>query len=420
MHDIRAIRDNPDQFDRLIALRNIAPKAAEILELDSQNRALITEKENLLSARNTLSTEVAKAKRSGANADEIIARVQGMKTEIAKLEEAQKILKEQLHDVLAAIPNLPDDSVPYGNSEADNVLVRDWGTVPEFTFAPKEHFELGEALGLMNFPWATQLAGARFNTLFGDLARLERALGNFMIDMHIAQHGLREVALPVLVNTQSMYNTGQLPKFSEDLYHVTDDYWLIPTSEVPLTNYAAKRIFAPDELPIRLTALTQCFRREAGAAGRDTRGMLRQHQFSKVEMVTLSHPDHSMDELERMTDCAENVLKALKIPYRVMLLCSNDMGPGAVKTYDIETWLPGQQSYREISSCSNCGGYQARRMGGRMKTDTGNVPIHTLNGSGLAVGRTLIAVMENYQQQDGTIIIPEVLRPYMAGQESIG
>ena len=420
MHDIRVIRDDPDQFDRLIALRNIAPKAAGILEMDRQNRALITEKENLLSERNRLSAEVSQAKRSGANADDIIAHVQKMKADIAQLDEAQKALKEELHDVLAAIPNLPDSSVPYGNSEEDNVLVRDWGDVPEFDFVPKEHFELGEDLQMMNFPWATQLAGARFNTLFGDLARLERALGNFMIDMHTAQHGLTEVALPVLVNSQTMYNTGQLPKFGEDLYQVTDDYWLIPTSEVPLTNYAAKRIFNADELPVRLTALTQCFRREAGAAGRDTRGMLRQHQFSKVEMVTLSHPDRSMDELERMTDCAENILKALKIPYRVMLLCSNDMGPGAVKTYDIETWLPGQNSYREISSCSNCGPYQAQRMSGRMKTDAGNVPIHTLNGSGLAVGRALIAVMENYQQENGTIVIPEALRPYMAGQESIG
>lgn len=419
MHDIRAIRDDPEGFDCAIARRDLAPKAAEILALDTEHRATITARENLLSARNTLSAEVSELKRSGGDADAIIAQVQGMKSEIAALEEKQRSLKDALHDVLAAIPNLPDASVPYGKNEDDNVLVRDWGTLPRFDFAPKEHFELGENLGMMNFPWATQLAGARFNTLFGDLARLERALGNFMIDMHITQHGLQEVNLPVLVNSQTMYNTGQLPKFSEDLYQVSDDYWLIPTSEVPLTNYGADRIFSPSELPIRLTALTQCFRREAGAAGRDTRGMLRQHQFAKVEMVTLADPEHSMAELERMTDCAENVLKALNIPYRVMLLCSNDMGPGAVKTYDIETWLPGQDTYREISSCSNCAGYQARRMSGRLKTDDGNVPIHTLNGSGLAVGRALIAVMENYQQSDGSIVIPEALRPYMAGQDII-
>ena len=420
MHDIRVIRDNPEEFDRLVALRDLAPQSVMILELDSENRALITRKEALLSARNNLSAKVAEVKRSGGNSAEIIAEVQQMKIEIAKLEAVQSAVAADLHDVLSGIPNLPDTSVPYGKDENDNRLIRDWGTLRTFSTLPKQHFELGEALGMMNFQWATQLAGARFNTLFGDLARLERAIGNFMVDLHIAKHGLTEVALPVLVNSTTMYNTGQLPKFSEDLYQVSDDYWLIPTAEVPLTNFGADRIFSSKELPIRLTAWTQCFRREAGAAGRDMRGMLRQHQFSKVEMVTIASPENSMDELERMTDCAENILKALEIPYRVMLLCSNDMGPGAVKTYDIEAWLPGQDTYREISSCSNCGAYQARRMAGRMKTDQGNVAIHTLNGSGMAVGRTLVAVMENHQQDDGSIAVPERLRPYMAGQECIG
>lgn len=420
MQDLRMIREQPETFDRLLSLRDISPKSESILQLDRQNRALITEKESLLAQRNRLSAQVAERKREGGDVSAVIAQVQQMKMRLGELEEERSATAQELHDLLAGIPNLPDESVPYGKDEHDNRLVRDWGTPPKFSFPARQHFDLGEMLGMMDFGWASRLAGTRFCTLSGDLARLERAIGNFMIDMHISQHGLTEISAPVLVNSQTMYNTGQLPKFSEDLFAVSDDFWLIPTAEVPLTNFAADKIFQPEELPIRLVAWTQCFRREAGSAGRDTRGMLRQHQFSKVEMVTFSKPEESMKELERMTDCAENVLKALGLPYRVMLLCSNDMGPGAVKTYDIEAWLPGQNTYREISSCSNCGAYQARRMAGRMKGINRNEPIHTLNGSGLAVGRMLIAVMENFQQQDGSIVIPECLRPYMAGQDSIG
>ena len=419
MHDIAHIRDNPSYYDEGWKKRNLAPQSEVLLALDAKNRQAIHLKETLLAERNRCSAEVAQCKKNGENAENLIARVQQIKSELTTLEAQQTAYAEQMHDILCGLPNIPHESVPYGKDEADNQQVRHWGEPPSFDFTPQEHFVLGESLGMMDFTFAGQLVGSRFVTLSRDLAKLERALASFMLELHIDTHGLTEMSLPVMVNNNSMYNTGQLPKFSEDLYRVSDDYWLIPTAEVPLTNMGANRIFRAEELPQRLTAFTQCFRREAGAAGRDTRGMLRQHQFSKVEMVTLCSPETSFNELERMTECAENVLKQLQLPYRVMLLCSNDMSPSSRKTYDLEVWLPGQNTYREISSCSNCGPYQALRMKGRMKTAKGNVPIHTLNGSGLAVGRTLIAVMENYQQADGSIVIPEALQPWMGGQKVI-
>ncbi len=419
MHDLRLIREAPEAFDRGLERRGIAPMSPQILDLDSRRRAAQTALQEMLTRRNAASKQVGEAKRKGEDATALIEEVQSLKDGIADNEASEKALDAELVEILEGLPNLPADDTPDGDSEDDNREVRLIGDRPAFDFEPKEHFDIGEALGQMDFGAAARLSGARFVVLRGALARLERALAAFMLDLHTQEHGFSETVTPVLVREDALYGTGQLPKFAEDLYRTADDYWLIPTAEVTLTNLAADGILDEGDLPLRMTAWTQCFRSEAGAAGKDTRGMLRQHQFSKVEMVCVTHPDGSDAELERMTGCAEEVLKRLGLPYRVVVLCTGDMGFGARKTYDIEVWLPGQGTYREISSCSNCGDFQARRMKARFRPrgEKGTRFVHTLNGSGLAVGRTMIAVLENYQNEDGSVTVPEALRPYMGGLE---
>ena len=421
MHDIRWIRDNPEAFDTALARRGLAPESVALTALDSRRRAAQTEAQTLQSERNALSKEIGKAKAEGREAGDIIARVGAMKDRLGQLEAEQKEAEAALTAALEVIPNLPFDDVPAGEDEEANIEVRRVGDRPEFDVEPRQHFDLGEALGEMDFDTAATLSGARFVLLSGRLARLERALAQFMLDTHTGEFGYTEISPPVLVRDHVLYGTGQLPKFAEDQYRTEEGMWLIPTAEVPLTNIAAGQTVDENSLPRRYTAHTLCFRSEAGAAGRDTRGMLRQHQFSKVEMVSIAHPDGSEAELERMTACAEEILKRLGIHYRVVVLSTGDMGFGARKTYDLEVWLPGQDAYREISSCSNCGDFQARRMNARFRVAGGRGTrfVHTLNGSGLAVGRTLIAVMENYQQADGSIVVPEALRPYMGGIDRI-
>ena len=418
MHDIRFIRDHPDDFDAAMKRRNIDVSASSILEMDTARRAVQSELQEMQSRRNIASKEIGKLKANGGDADALIAEVNDIKTAMPDVENREAELAGQLETILMEIPNILDQSVPDGDDENDNDLVRTHGDIPSFSFTPVDHVVLGEGLGQMDFALGAKLAGARFVVLQGQLARLERALAAFMLDTHTGEFGYIEAVPPLLVNSQTMTGTGQLPKFAEDLYK-TDDKWLIPTAEVPLTNIVAGEILAPERLPIRMTAYTNCFRSEAGSAGRDTRGMIRQHQFSKVEMVSISHPDESADELERMTGCAEAILQKLELPYRVLKLCSGDTGFSAEQTYDLEVWLPGQDEgrgmYREISSCSNCGPFQARRMKARFRDkETGETRfLHTLNGSGLAVGRTMIAILENGQQEDGSISLPEALHAYM-------
>ena len=421
MHDIRWIRDNPEAFDAGLARRGLAPESASLIALDARRREAQTEAQTLQSERNALSKDIGRAKAEGRDVADVIARVGAMKDRLGELEAEQKGAEDALTAALEVIPNLPFEDVPVGEDEAANVELRRVGDRPAFAFEPKQHFDLGEALGEMDFDTAASLSGARFVLLSGRLARLERALAQFMLDTHTGEFGYTEISPPVLVRDHVLYGTGQLPKFAEDQYRTEGGMWLIPTAEVPLTNLAAGQVVEENSLPRRYTAYTLCFRSEAGAAGRDTRGMLRQHQFSKVEMVSIAHPDGSEAELERMTGCAEEILKRLGIPYRVVVLSTGDMGFGARKTYDLEVWLPGQDAYREISSCSNCGDFQARRMNARFKPAGGRGTrfVHTLNGSGLAVGRTLIAVMENFQQADGSIAVPEALRPYMGGIDRI-
>ena len=421
MHDIRWIRDNPEAFDAALARRGLAPESASLIALDARRREAQTEAQTLQSERNALSKDIGRAKAEGRDVADVIARVGAMKDRLGELEAEQKGAEDALTAALEVIPNLPFEDVPVGADEAANVELRRVGDRPAFDFEPKQHFDLGEALGEMDFDTAASLSGARFVLLSGRLARLERALAQFMLDIHTGEFGYTEISPPVLVRDHVLYGTGQLPKFAEDQYRTEEGMWLIPTAEVPLTNLAAGQVVDENTLPRRYTAYTLCFRSEAGAAGRDTRGMLRQHQFSKVEMVSIAHPAGSEAELERMTGCAEEILKRLGIPYRVVVLSTGDMGFGARKTYDLEVWLPGQGAYREISSCSNCGDFQARRMNARFRPAGGKGTrfVHTLNGSGLAVGRTLIAVMENFQQADGSIAIPEALRPYMGGIDRI-
>jgi len=424
MLDIKEIRENPEVLDEALRARNTAPRAAFLLELDEKRRGHIAELQDMQARRNRVSKEIGQAMSAGdaARADVLKQEMADLKTGMAAMEEENRRLNAQFEGVLAELPNIPAPEVPLGKDEKDNVELRRFGAAPEFPFAPKEHFELGESLGLMDFERAAKLSGARFTVLSGALARMERALGQFMIDMHTSEHGYTEVSVPLMVRDEAVYGTAQLPKFAEDLFQTTDGRWLIPTAEVPLTNLVNGEILEEKQLPLRFTALTPCFRSEAGSAGRDTRGMLRQHQFWKVEMVSVTAREESEKEHERMTQCAEEVLKKLGLPFRTIVLCTGDMGFSARKTYDIEVWLPGQKQYREISSCSVCGDFQGRRMNARYRTSDGKAPqfVHTLNGSGTAVGRCLIAVMENYQQADGSIIIPEVLRPYMNGQERIG
>jgi seryl-tRNA synthetase len=421
MHDIRAIRTDPAAFDAALARRGLPAASQSILALDSERRAAQTELQEMQAQRNALSKEIGLGKRTGADTRALEADASTLRGKMPLLEALVADLDEKLKKVLEVLPNTLDADVPDGPDETANVVLAQHGEPRAYGFTPKQHFELGEALGLMDFAYAAKIAGSRFVVLRGALARLERALGQFMIDLHTNAHGYTEIAVPYLVNTATMYGVGQLPKFHDDLFQTTDGRWLIPTAEVPLTAMPAEEIVAEKVLPIRMTALTDCFRAEAGAAGRDTRGMLRQHQFRKVEMVAITHPDASDAEHERMTQCAERVLAALEVPYRRMVLSSGDTGFGAAKTYDLEVWLPGQQAWREISSCSNCRDFQARRMNARYRSADGKTVghLHTLNGSGVAVGRALIAVMENHQLQDGSVAIPQALVPYMGGVERI-
>ncbi|MEM7620496.1 MAG: serine--tRNA ligase [Pseudomonadota bacterium] len=473
MFDLKWIRENPDAFDKALAIRGLKPKAQDILQLDENRRQSVTHLQDLQTRRNATSKEIGKAKGQGDEtaAKQLMEEVSILKQALNEGEEKQRNTDQQLKEILLGLPNIPLDEIPVGKNESENILIREIGTPKSFSFSPKQHFEIGENLGQMDFETAAKLSGSRFVILKGALAKLERALAAFMIDIHTNEFCYEEIAPPYFVKDEALYGTGQLPKFQDDLYawqsfnheniektslmkteqkfesneHVKDvisktcdtykeagDFgkedllearlWLIPTGEVPLTNLVREEILNEDALPLRYCAYTPCYRLEAGAAGKDTRGMIRQHQFSKVELVSITHPDKSLDELERMTNCAEEVLKRLDLPYRVMLLCTGDMGFGARKTYDLEVWLPGQSKYREISSCSVCGDFQARRMNTRFRTNENakNLNfVHTLNGSGLAVGRTIVALLENYQQEDGSVIIPEALQAYMGGQDTI-
>ncbi|ABQ60550.1 seryl-tRNA synthetase [Brucella ovis IntaBari-2006-46-332] len=419
MLDIKWIRENPETLDKALAKRGAAPLSSELIALDEKRREHVGKVQAAQERRNAASKEIGKAMaaKDMGTAEKLKAEVGELKDFLAHAEEDERCLSKELSDALSTIPNIPLDDVPLGKDESDNVELRRIGNPHNFSFQPKEHFELGEALGYMDFERAAKLAGARFTVLKGPLARLERALGQFMLDLHTTEHGYTEVMPPLMVRDEAVYGTGQLPKFSEDLFRTTDGRWLIPTAEVPLTNLVAEEIVDMKGLPLRFTALTPCFRSEAGSAGRDTRGMLRQHQFLKVEMVSITDAESSVAEHERMTACAEEVLKRLGLPFRTVVLCTGDMGFGAQRTYDIEVWLPGQNTYREISSCSTCGDFQGRRMNARYRPEGEKSTrfVHTLNGSGVAVGRALIAVMENYQQEDGSIHIPEALQPYMGG-----
>jgi seryl-tRNA synthetase len=461
MHDIRFIRDNPDGFDRALARRGLEPQAKRLIELDEKRRAKVLELETAQARRNAASKEIGEAKKNKdeAKAKSLMAEVAALKESMAKLEADEKAASKTLNHVLAEIPNLPLDEVPDGKGPEDNVEHHRFGAERAYAFKPKQHFELGEALGQMDFETAAKLSGARFVVLMKGLARLERALGQFMLDVHTsAPHNYTEVSPPLLVRDEAMFGTAQLPKFENDqFWAISGDLFLpytetdleevgesfdavalgaafthvqnklrklrlglIPTAEVPLTNLVRESIVDEAQLPMRLTACTPCFRAEAGAAGKDTRGMIRQHQFTKVELVSITTPEQSKDEHERMLACAEEVLKKLELHYRVMTLCTGDMGFASQKTCDIEVWLPGQNMYREISSCSLCGEFQARRMNARYKTKEGrNLPVHTLNGSGVAVGRALIAVMETYQEADGSIVVPDALASYMGGMKKI-
>lgn len=418
MHDIRFIRENPAAFDAGLARRGMAPQSAEILPLDERSRAIKTELQQGQARRNELSKAIgqAMAAKDVAKAEALKAEVASLKERMPALENEDRALDDQLQALLAALPNIPAADVPDGQDEADNVEIARWGTPRDFGFAPQDHADFGPALGL-DFEGAAALSGARFAALRGPMARLHRALAQYMLDRQTGENGYEEVNPPLLVRDEALFGTGQLPKFAEDLFRTTDGRWLIPTAEVSLTNLVREQIVPVDHLPLRLTALTPCFRSEAGSAGRDTRGFIRQHQFEKVELVAICAPDESAAEHERMCAAAEGILQALELPYRKMLLCTGDMGFSAAKTYDLEVWLPSQQTYREISSVSNCGDFQARRMNARYRPEGEKQTrfLHTLNGSGLAVGRTLVAVLENYQQEDGSVIVPAVLAPYMGG-----
>ena len=423
MHDIKAIRDNPDLYEQAWSAKGRSGVAAQALELDAALRAAQTALQEAQSRRNDLSKQIgqAKGRKDEAEAARLMAEVETLKAVLESQGAVERETGEALRDLLAGLPNLPAPDVPAGADENDNQEVRRWGE-PFAITAPKDHVDLGETLGLMDFEAAARMSGSRFVVLKGQLARLERALGQFMLDLQTREHGYLEVSPPLLVRDEAVFGTGQLPKFAEDLFHTEDGRWLIPTAEVSLTNLVRDQITPTEELPLRLTALTHCFRSEAGASGRDTRGMIRQHQFQKVELVSITTPDQSDEEHERMVGCAEAVLKALELPFRTMLLCSGDMGFSARKTYDLEVWIPSEGRYREISSCSNCGDFQGRRMNARTKAagEKATRIVHTLNGSGLAVGRTLVAILENYQDENGAIAIPQALHPYMGGLTRIG
>ncbi len=426
MHDLKLIRSNPEILDASMKRRGKNPVSATILKIDEANRAITTELQELQSRRNQIAKSFGEAKRTGQDTTDLAAEADSIKSKIADLEAKSNELSQQLHDEVSGIPNLVGDDTPDGLDESANVEIRKVGEPRRFDFEPKAHYDLGEALEKMDFEVAAKLTGSRFVVLYQELARMERALAAFMIDVHTSKFNYTEVYTPILVNDKTMFGTGQLPKFRDDQFQTTTGYWMIPTAEVVLTNLVAEEILAEDKLPLRFTSYTPCFRAEAGAAGRDTRGMIRQHQFGKVELVSIVHPDKSREEHERMTQAAEHILQALKLPYRVLTLCAGDTGFSAQKTYDLEVWLPSQKTYREISSCSNCGDFQARRMNARFKpATTADNPkpstefVHTLNGSGLAIGRTMVAILENYQQADGSIKVPDALIPYMGGVDVI-
>ena len=422
MHDIKSIRENPAAFDAALARRGLEPQSATLLALDADRRAVATQMQEAQNRRNEASKLIGAAMGRGDKdeAERLKAEVAALKDTLPALEAQDRDLLARLTDTLARIPNLPAADVPDGADEADNVELLRWGTPRTFDFTPLEHADLGPALG-MDFETGAAISGARFTFLRGAMARLHRAIGQFMLDTNTAEGGYSECNTPVLVRDEAMYGTDKLPKFAEDSFRTTDGRWLIPTSEVSLTSSVMDRILDDAALPMRMTALTPCFRSEAGAAGKDTRGFIRQHQFEKCELVSIVRPEESEAEHERMTGCAEAILRALELPYRKIALCTGDMGFGARKTYDLEVWLPGQNAYREISSCSNCGDFQARRMNARYRPEgqKGTQFVHTLNGSGLAVGRTLVAVLENYQQADGSVTVPAALRPYMGGLEAL-
>ena len=422
MHDLRLIRENPQGFDEAMARRGLEPQSPDILKMDEERRAVQTGLQTLQNERNEKSREIGEIKKSGGDAQGLMDEVSALKDQMAELEEKDRALGESMNQHLASLPNILADDVPDGADENDNKELRKWGQPTNHGGAAKEHHEIGEALGMMDFETAAKLSGSRFVLLSGRIAQMERALAQFFLDTHTTEHGYTEFSPPLMVRSETMYGTGQLPKFQDDQFQTTRGDWLVPTAEVPLTNIVAQEIVDEETLPRRYTAFTPCFRQEAGAAGKDTRGMIRQHQFYKVELVSVTRPEDSEAEHERMTECAENILKKLELPYRTIVLCSGDTGFGARKTYDIEVWLPGQDTYREISSCSNCWDFQARRMNGRFKRkgEKKNEFLHTLNGSGVAVGRALIAVLENYYDPaDGGVFVPEVLKPYMGGLDKI-
>jgi seryl-tRNA synthetase len=422
MHDIRFVRESPEAFDAGLKKRGLAPLSVEILDIDRRRRAAISESEAIQAKRKALSQQIGMAKRKGENADALMEEVANLEQSLKDGEHEASRLDEELRIRLEVVPNLPFDDVPEGADETGNVEIRREGNQRNFIFPPKDHVALGEATGEMDFAAAVKISGSRFVFLKSHLARLERALAQFMLDLHTFEGGYTEVSPPLLVKDTAVYGVGQLPKFAEDMFRTDNGFWLIPTAEVSLTNLVNDMVLEEKELPLRFTAFTPCFRSEAGSAGKDTRGMIRQHQFPKVELVSITTPEQSADEHERMTACAEAVLKRLGLAYRTVVLCGGDMGFGSRKTYDIEVWLPGQGAYREISSCSNCGDFQARRMNARCRKpgEKGARHVHTLNGSGIAIGRALIAVMENFQDEKGRIAVPPVLRPYMGGIEAIG
>ena len=421
MIDIALIRENTEKVQDSFKKRGETINLDPLLKLDSERKDLLKRIEGLRYERNKASDEIGQLKREGKPVEEFMSRMKGVSEEIKRLEADIRIIESNENEILLTLPNIPHKSVPVGRGEKENVEVRKWGEVPEFNFEPKPHWEIGEDLEIIDFQRATNIAGARFALLKGAGALLERSLINFMLDIHTREHGYTEVLPPFMVNPKTMTGTGQLPKFEEELFRIErDDLYLIPTAEVPVTNIHQKEILKEDDLPLYYTAYTPCFRREAGSYGKDTRGLIRQHQFNKVELVKFSRPDSSYVELEKLTNDAEDILKRLGLPYRVIILCTGDMGFAAAKTYDIEVWLPGQDTYREISSCSNFDDFQARRADIRYKSGKGKTAfVHTLNGSGLAVGRTLVAILENFQQEDGSVIIPDILRSYMGGLERI-
>tara|TARA_B100001123_G_C15338646_1_gene1033847 strand:- start:2130 stop:3398 length:1269 start_codon:yes stop_codon:yes gene_type:complete len=421
MQDIQFIRNNPIEFDNLINKRGLKPISKKILEIDSEKRKSQSVLQKLQEKRNEISKEIGLLKSQKKDVNSKMKEVEKLKKEIFTVKELENIKNDELLSILNSLPNIPSNDVPVGIDEKSNLEIKKYGNKPNFDFLPKKHFEIGESLGLMDFETASKISGSRFVILKGILSKLERAISQFMLDKHTKINGYTEINTPLLVKEHSLFGTGQLPKFSEDLFTAGETFWLIPTAEVTLTNLVRESIINEEKLPLRFTAHTQCFRSEAGAAGKDTRGMLRHHQFAKVELVSITNQNQSNDELERMLECAESILKDLELHYRVVVLSTGDMGFAAQKTYDIEVWLPGEENYREISSCSNCGDFQSRRMNARYKDKKENTNkfTHTLNGSGLAVGRTLVAILENYQNKDGSISIPKVLLPYMDGIDRI-